>query len=295
MDFVFSFFKPECKKKGLDLKIIKSLTDEETIINTDKEKFYAILINLVKNAIKFTEKGEIEFGYLKPGNADGSPIIQFYVNDTGIGIVKEKHHQVFERFIQVNNQITSTYEGSGLGLSITKAYINLLGGDIWLESEPGKGTQFFFTLPYPGLNHSGIIENPEQIEEIVTEVKPIKKQLKILIAEDDETSYDLLRLILKELKAEIFFTKNSKETIDCFLKQNDFDLILLDIRLPGKDGWSVSREIRKVDKEVVIIAQTAFALENDDKKAIESGCNDYIPKPIIKKQLITLIGKYFKL
>jgi len=299
LDYLFAFFKLECSKKDLNLNLIKSLSNEDSIVNTDKEKLYACLTNLVKNAIKFTQKGEITFGYTIHEEAKTNSLYKtsflFFVKDTGIGIVKEKLDVVFDRFIQIDNQTSATYEGSGLGLAITKAYINLLGGDIWLESEPGKGSQFYFTIPISESNyHESDITGKELINSNINKITK-KKKLKILIVEDDETSYNLLEKNLEHIATELVFTTTSKETIEYFSNHKDIDLILLDIRMPGIDGLAIAKEIRKVDKKIIIVAQTAFAYENDKEKTIQAGCNDYIAKPINRDELIEIIGKYFEI
>jgi signal transduction histidine kinase len=142
LDFLFRFFEAETRQKNLELSVVKSLKDSECAIMTDKEKVYAILTNLIKNAIKFTEEGAIQFGYFIRGEN-----VEFFVKDTGIGISKENQHAILERFIQVDSGFSSGYEGAGLGLSISKAYVELLGGKIWIESELGKGSAFYFLLP----------------------------------------------------------------------------------------------------------------------------------------------------
>jgi signal transduction histidine kinase len=143
IDFIQEFFTPEVEKKGVRITYKCSLPAQDAIVNTDREKLYAILTNLVKNAIKFTHAGSIEFGYEKKGNH-----LEFYVKDTGIGIAENKLNNIFERFVQANETITRNYEGAGLGLAISKSYVELLGGKMWVESEVGKGSQFYFTIPY---------------------------------------------------------------------------------------------------------------------------------------------------
>jgi len=156
-EYIYNFFKPETDQKGLHLFLKNALPAKEAIIQTDREKVYAILINLVKNAIKFTRKGSIEFGYtLKPakykaggiGEPDQSLELEFFVKDTGTGIRRDQMEFIFDRFIQGNNSQNSIYKGAGLGLSISKAFVKMLGGVIWVESEEGKGTAFYFTIPY---------------------------------------------------------------------------------------------------------------------------------------------------
>lgn len=144
IEFIYTFFKPEVERKGMTLSCTYTLPSEKSILLTDKEKVYAILINLVKNAIKYSEKGSIDFGYTKKGD-----FLEFYVKDTGMGIPKERQEAIFERFIQADITDQSALQGAGLGLSIAKAYIEMLGGDLWVESEVGKGSTFYFTLPYP--------------------------------------------------------------------------------------------------------------------------------------------------
>ena len=142
LDYIYAFFKPEIEKKGITFSLVKNLPAEEIILNSDREKVYAILMNIVRNASKYTNSGQISFGYeLKESE------ILFFVKDTGIGISKDKQKVIFDRFIQAEKSISKYYEGAGLGLAITKAYVEKLGGKIWLESDLGTGSKFYFTLP----------------------------------------------------------------------------------------------------------------------------------------------------
>jgi len=151
VDYIYTFFKPEVEAKGIQFSFKNSLPAKEAIIKTDREKVYAILTNLVKNAIKYTEKGSIEFGYnLKTDREDVK--LEFYVKDTGIGIPKDRREAIFERFIQADIADEMARQGAGLGLSISKAYVEMLGGKIWVESEEGAGSTFYFTLPYHECN-----------------------------------------------------------------------------------------------------------------------------------------------
>ena len=143
IESISSFFMPEAEAKGISLIFKNSLPAGEAVIKSDPDKIYAILTNLVKNAIKFTHTGSIEYGYEKK---DG--FLEFYVKDTGIGIRSEQKEIIFERFRQGSESLTRNYEGTGLGLSISKAYAEMLGGKIWCESEYGRGSQFFFNIPY---------------------------------------------------------------------------------------------------------------------------------------------------
>lgn len=281
---VFHFFKPEVEAKGLKLFLRESLSSEQSRIFTDKEKVYAILSNLIKNAIKYTGQGTIEFGYRNIGD-----YFEFFVKDTGIGIPFEKHNLMFERFIRDEIADKMAKQGAGLGLAIAKAYVEMLGGKIWIESEQGKGSTFYFTVSF--------LAKPIQ-KEIPKEVISIPengqtKGLKILVAEDDDSSSELISLVIRNLAKEIIKVDNGTEAIKACLNQPDIDLILMDIQMPELDGYEATRQIRKFNSKIVIIAQTAYALANDRELALEAGCSDYISKPINSIDLLNLIQKHF--
>ncbi len=286
LDFVHAFFKPEVDQKGIRFLLKNSPPSAEAIIHTDREKLYAILINLLKNAFKFTKDGTIEFGYSAKQNE-----LEFFVKDTGIGIPKVWKEAVFERFIQADISNKMARQGAGLGLSISKAYVEMLGGKIRVESEEGKGSIFYFTLPY----QTEKMEEKNTINEVLTpaEMTPVKK-LKILIAEDDELSERLLSIIVQKFGNEIISVKTGTEAVAACLNNPDINLVLMDILMPEIDGYEATRQIRKFDKNVIIIAQTAYALEGDKEKAIAVGCNDYITKPIKTDELKLMIIKYMK-
>ncbi len=284
LEYIYTFFIPEVENKKIKLILNNTLSAKEAIINTDREKLYAILINLVKNAIKFTKKGSIEFGYVKKVD-----FLEFYVKDTGIGVPKNKRETIFERFMQADVKHNVSLQGAGLGLAITKSYIEMLGGKIWLESEEGIGSTFYFTLPY---NIAPLAE----IEQEITIQKAINnnaKNLKTLICEDDETSQILIKEIAKTFSNEILEARTGLEAIEICRNNPDIDLILMDINMPEMDGSEATQHIRQFNKDVIIIAQTAYGLFGDKEKFIEAGCNDYITKPINNMLLKELIQKYF--
>jgi len=283
MEYLSSFFKPEAEKKGIQLSTRISLFGEYAVIKIDREKLFSILTNLVKNAIKYTNEGSIEFGYvLKDQN------LEFYVKDTGIGIASEWHEKIFQRFIQADIANKNAYQGAGLGLSITKAYVEMLEGKIWIESEPGKGSVFYFTIPYQPVK----IENASGKKLPEDEVM-VSRKLKLLIAEDDPASEMFLSISLKTIAEEILLAKTGKEAVEISRNNPDIDLILMDIQLPEMDGYEASRQIREFNKKVIIIAETAYGFPSDRDNALAAGCNDYISKPINKENLMELIGKYF--
>ncbi|MFZ1730391.1 MAG: ATP-binding protein [Bacteroidota bacterium] len=288
MDFIYTLFKNECEKKGMQLSCKKSLAEREDVIDTDREKLYAILANLVKNALKYTDEGCIEFGYFL--NTDRGPAeLEFYVKDTGIGIPKERQDAIFERFVQADITDKMARQGAGLGLSISKAFVEMLGGKIWLESEQGIGTTFYFTLPY---------DNGSVIEPVFHQLASygktdIVRKLTILIAEDDEVSGLLIEKTVKSYSENIISVSTGSAAVETCRENPEIDLILMDIRMPVMGGYEATKRIREFNKDVVIIAQTAYGLSGDREKSMQSGCNDYLAKPIVKAELETLIQKYF--
>lgn len=291
IDYNYNFFKPEMEQKGINFLCKKSLATEEANIFTDKEKVYAILLNLIKNAIKYTKAGSIEFGYMQEDNQ-----LKFYVKDTGIGVSEEKQQLIFERFTQADIEDTKVSEGAGLGLAISKAYVSILGGKIWLESKSQDlfageqgGSTFFFSIP---LNRKQQRDDSNESKILTTEENTSIKKLKILIVEDDVFSKDLLLSLLDKLSKEILITTNGVEAVEICHKHQDIDLILMDIKIPLLDGYKTTRKIRAFNKEVFILAQTAYAMQGDKEKALEAGCNDFIAKPIDKNKLYKIISNY---
>jgi len=285
IEYIYTFFKPEVERKGMQIFFQNSLPEKEAIIKTDREKVYAILTNLVKNAIKYSDKGTINFGYNLKMNRELAEL-EFFVKDTGIGILKDRQEVVFHRFVQADISDKRAYQGAGLGLSITKAYVEMLGGKIWVESEEGKGSTFYFTIPYNTI--------PQEIIAIKNVVSRDKedsqiKKLKILIAEDDATSEKLITKMVEKYCKEDLHARTGVEAVAACRNNPDIDLVLIDIQMPEMNGYEATRQIRQFNKDVIIIAQTAFGLIGDKEKSIAAGCNYYISKPIDKDLLITLI------
>jgi hypothetical protein len=289
IEFTYKFFKPEVERKGLQFIVKNGLSTEDAVIRTDNEKVYGVLTNLIKNAIRFTYDGSIEFGYVLKSDCEPAEL-EFYVKDTGVGIPKNQQQMVFERFRQGSESNSRGYEGNGLGLSISKSYVEMLDGRIWVESEEGKGSTFYFTIPYIAVS-----EEKTTIEEVVSaEHKEVEiKNLKILIVEDDEISYSLLSRTLQKISKEVLHAITGVEAVEYCKNNPDLDLVFMDIRMPIMDGIEATRQIRQFNKELIIIAQTAYAFAGDSEIAIEAGCNDYISKPINKTLLYELMKKYF--
>ncbi|MFO7658381.1 MAG: PAS domain S-box protein [Bacteroidales bacterium] len=271
-------------RKKISKQHIDFLIDIEEILNnaeilTDATKLKQILINLINNAFKFTNEGIIKAGCRFTNENE----LIFFVQDTGIGIPAEKHDFIFERFTQVEYEMSRNYGGTGLGLPIVKGLVGLLGGRIWLESVPGKGSTFYFTLPY---------RVPEKTIPLAYQTYSAESLKNItgtvLVVEDDLYNSQYLKEVLRKTGLKLLFASYGKDAVEAAMKYK-IDLILMDIRLPDIDGYMVTREIKKLRKEIKIIAQTAYAAPGDDKKAFEAGCDDYISKPINKNQLISKI------
>jgi PAS domain S-box-containing protein len=274
-------FIPIAGEKKIELVCETGLSGSDDYILTDSTKLSQILSNLMSNAIKFTDKGHIKLQYKLNDN-----FLEFCVSDTGIGISPENHNRIFDRFYQVQSDETRLYEGTGLGLSISKAYVELLGGRIWVTSEPGKGTSFFFTIPYK----KQVVRTLPVFEDKVPETFVFPQIKTILVAEDVESNYKLIRYFLSGSNTEILHAFNGKEAVEIFLSASNIDLILMDIKMPVMDGYTAVKLIRKKNAAIPIIAQTAYA--DDKEKALEYGCSGFISKPFDKKGLFKVLCEF---
>jgi PAS domain S-box-containing protein len=278
---VFNEFKKRNGKEDIQLKIEQPLNYENIQIKTDKVKLKQILINLLSNAFKFTLEGSITYGYKIEKNN-----FVFYVKDTGIGIPEEKFKYIFERFIQLNQLPKKNIGGTGLGLSIVEGLVQLLGGKVWLESELGKGTTFYFTLAFDEFDKGfGLIDETMQVSHADFSGK------NILIVEDDYFNSMYLIEILSKYNFKIQTVSSGKEAVEMALTHH-FDLILMDIRLPDISGYDATHSILAVKENTKIIAQTAYAAIDERVKAIKAGCVDFISKPTQKEDLTSMIKKH---
>ena len=281
--FQYDFFKVEAENKGLEMSLHCPLPNEKAKIITDGEKFDAIISNLIKNALKFTKEGKIEISYTPK-----EEYIQFCVSDTGVGIPEEKQKVVFERFVQAESHLSREYEGAGLGLSITKAYIEALGGKIWIESKKDKGTNVYFTLPVNNNSNQKVEKN--NIEKIAEDDVP-SDNYTILAAEDDEFNYLLIEELLVEKGFQVIRARNGQEAIDICNNNSAISMILMDIKMPGKDGHQAAKEIKKISPDLPIIAQSAYAMEHEIKEFSKT-FDDYIVKPIKEDELMLKMKKW---
>jgi len=279
-----NFFLPEVNDKHLTIVNV-SADSEDLNITTDKDKLEAILINLNKNAVKYTDKGEIRIGFKQTNKQ-----LTIFVSDTGIGIPEDRQQAVFDRFVQADIADKMAKQGAGLGLSIAHAYAEMLGGKLYLKSKVGEGTVFYVELPLNENHEDMYIENLQETKPKQLDTE--SNTLNILVAEDEETSALVLSKTLKPLINKLYWAKTDDEAVEIFKANRSVNLILMDIKMPGMNGYEATAAIRKFDKDVVIIAQTAYALGGDKQKALDSGCTDYISKPIRRGELFYLIDKY---
>ena len=271
----------ENKQDNIDFVFSPDRNFPNLNVRVDPNRLKQILNNLLSNALKFTDSGKIELGYFVHEHE-----IEFFVIDTGIGIPKEFHSILFQRFRKIDQGDQRLYAGTGLGLVISKSLIEMHGGKIWFESTPQEGTKFFFTIPLvPGK------QKKIDVTKIVS--KSVKYDNKtVLICEDDKKSRELLRLILSNLNFNIITALDGVEAIHAFKKNPGIDLVLLDIQMPRLNGYQTLAEIRRLsNKRIPIIAQTAFAMTHEVEKIMESGFDDYISKPIVLETLENILQK----
>ncbi len=279
-----SQYFPQIETKNLSFSVTSALTDDETFVLVDETKLHQILSNLVSNAIKFTTEGYIKIDCRLEGN-----YIKFTIEDTGIGILPEKHEIIFDRFFQIDYSETRSYGGTGLGLSIVKSYVHYLNGEIYLDSKPGKGSTFYFTIPYVPV----IKEDKSAKVSLESENEGLAGKV-ILIAEDDNNNYEYLQEVLLDEKVKIIRAKNGKEAVEMCKSNPEIDLVLMDIKMPVLDGNEATKQILKFRKNLPIVAQTAYALLKDRQEAIDSGCVDYISKPINHNKLMEILVRHLK-
>ncbi len=281
---LYEFFKSQAKAKNLNFYLHAEELANETLL-TDLSKFNSILTNIIKNAIKYTHSGTIVIRYGK--QADN---FFCHVTDTGIGIPDDRKDAIFDRFIQADVYDKEALEGSGLGLAISKSYVEMLGGKIWLESKQGHGSTFSFTLP----DQLQIEKAPPVQEDFISDSELMGKKLKVLIVEDEKIDEYHLTILLKPLAQTIHIAKNADEAISLLKQHPEIDILFIDLKIHGTNGYSAIQEIRKFNNEVIVIAQTTIAQNDENQQALEAGCNDYLAKPYGMEQLIRTIKRNLK-
>ena len=279
---VYDQFAEKANTAGFDFQMRLGLPDAEAGILSDKTKIQEILSNLLVNALKFTNQGHIYFGYTLKETE-----LEFYVEDTGVGIPEEMKDEIFKRFRQVDSALGRPFGGSGLGLAISKAYIEFLGGRIWVSSQPGMGSAFYFTLPY----RKYLSAEPSVPFMTDLSLRSQEKVFTILIAEDEDFNFILLREILSPHHVVILRAMNGAEAVDLAATRDDFDLILMDLKMPVMDGYEATKQIKERCPGLPIIALTAYSHDSDRDKALDCGCSDFISKPFDRHVLIDKISR----
>ncbi|MEA3504948.1 MAG: ATP-binding protein, partial [Bacteroidota bacterium] len=271
------------EEKSVKVFVKNALTDDDSVIFADETKLVQVLTNLLSNAIKFTAKGHITIGYfIKNG------FIEFFIEDTGIGIDPEYHKMIFDRFSQAKKQSGKLYGGTGLGLSISKAFVEKMGGEIWVQSEKNRGATFYFTIPF--------VKTDENYKKIFNDrsivVKPFKKESVLLLVEDENSNYLFIKEVVKVLKVELLHAWNGKEAMELYEQHPEIGMVFLDIKLPDVNGYDLVKKMKKINKNIPIIAQTAYAFSGEREKAISRGCDDYISKPMRMDNIRKMFEKY---
>ena len=277
---LLTFFDPVAKAKSINLHYHIPENEDRTIFS-DEGKLNQILTNLISNAIKFTKSGDIDFGYEIKDD-----LVQLYVKDTGLGIPPKLYEKVFDKFVQTEQSLCKDYEGAGLGLSICKGLVELLGGKIWFDSEINKGSTFYFVLPY-----KAIVE-PSLTVEKYSEIPGKRSQRTILIAEDDWISFQYLRTILEKSDITVLHAENGEQAVEFVKNTSEIDLILMDIKMPVMDGIEATKIIKRIRPDLPIIAQTAYTYSEEKNKISAIGCDEYLTKPLEYVKLNELLRMY---
>jgi PAS domain S-box-containing protein len=258
------------------------LTDDNSYIFTDETRLTQVLSNLVENALKFTMRGYVEFGYTQKND-----FLEFYVEDTGIGIPAEIREELLNQYHQLDLITNGKYGDSGLGLPISKAYTELLGGTLWFTSEQGKGSKFYFTIPYKKCTKLDLPEKQPHTELVHDFEKPVT----MLVVEDEDLNFKLMLMMLSKMGMKTIRAKNGQEAVDICKANKNIDLVLMDIKMPIMDGYEATKRLKAILPDLPVIVQTAYASYENQEKAAACGCSDFISKPFNKEQLKNKINE----
>ncbi|MEI7981341.1 MAG: response regulator, partial [Bacteroidota bacterium] len=274
-------FQSDCDDKNIALKLVIPKDHEHLTLITDPELLSKIISCLMNNAIKFTDHGTVTLGYSIKSQA-----VEFFVIDTGIGIDAEAHEKIFEPFVHENTSENREHQGSGLGLSIAKGFLHLLGGEGRLESEKCKGAAFFFSLQIEPAN---IVKDEPIIHPIKHAgiIRPV-----ILLVEDNLSSGQYMTTILKPVASVIFTASNGHMAVEMCHLHPELSLVFMDLKMPEMDGLEATLQIKSFRKDLPIIAVTAYALSRDKQNAFDAGCDDFLSKPVSKRELLEKLKKH---
>jgi signal transduction histidine kinase/ActR/RegA family two-component response regulator len=278
---LFAQLQTHARNKNLETYLVLPETSKNTILYSDKELLRKALGHLIKNAVKFTNQGNIKLGYTKMNG-----YLEFFVKDTGVGIGELAFQRIFEAFDQEENTNTRQYEGSGLGLPIAKGIITKLGGKIWAKSEKGKGSEFYFIIPLQNQPDTNIAAVPHENNNI-KQGKPL-----ILVAEDDDSNFLYLQVVLNRASFDIIRAADGNEAVKKCRENPNINLVLMDIKLPEMDGFEATRKIKSFRKELPVIGVTAYAISGDENRILEAGFDDYLSKPFKRSTLMLTLNKF---
>jgi len=296
LEGIESVMRLPATEKGLEFRICQC-EQLPTHIKTDPSRVRQCFINLVSNAIKFTERGHV-YVNVSPEDRNNQPFIRFDVEDTGIGISADQQEKIFKSFTQADGSTSHKYGGTGLGLAITKQLAGLLGGELTLTSEKGKGSVFSLVIP-AGLDvtEQPLLDRYNITDPMETENKEMEEPQfsgRVLVAEDVETNQMLAKSLLNRMGLEVTIASDGNEAVEMAMAQ-EFDVIFMDIQMPNMNGYEATKVLRKEGIQTPIIALTAHALNGADKKCIEAGCDNYLSKPVDRRQLLEKLRKYLPL
>jgi len=275
-------------KRNIILNVCLS-RQTQLLVESDPVRLHQIISNLLTNSLKFTDSGYISVKYTIQEKTGGGADLLFIVEDTGLGIPDEQKDLIFERFTRLENPKQKQVKGAGLGLAITKNLVELLGGRIWVESEVGQGSRFYFTIPFVSYESNN---EPIIVEELV-EPKSVDWTGKtILVAEDEEMNFNFIKAALEDTNVKLVWAQTGVEAVEYMQQGTSFDAVLMDIKMPEMNGYEATRIIRGIKgKRLPIIAQTAFSMAGDKEKCLEAGCSDYLAKPLLQSALISTISR----
>ena len=288
-----SMINPMVTAKNLEFKVQINGNLPENIV-TDESRLSQCLINFANNAAKFTDEGHVHIN-ISMEDLNGASAMRFDVEDTGIGISKDKQQKVFESFTQADSGTSRKYGGTGLGLAITKQLAELLGGDISLASEVGKGSTFTIIIPTGAQSETEeTISQDWRLERKITEKENLDEMMfsgKVLVAEDVPTNQMLIKAMLGKIGIDVTIADDGLEAVEA-ATNNDFDLVLMDMQMPNMNGYEATSKLRDVGIKTPIYALTAHAMKGDEAKCSEAGCDGYLCKPIERAKLLKVLQQH---
>jgi CheY-like chemotaxis protein len=298
VDDVVKVLGLRARQKGIRL-VAEIDPNVPVVIASDPTRIRQLLVNVVGNALKFTEEGEVVVKVRRddsePRNESEEIVLHFAVCDTGIGIPADKQDLIFEAFSQADGSTTRRFGGTGLGLTISARLVSMMGGRIWVESEPGKGSTFHFTVAAKCISASDGKALERNVDSVVNEIGLCTAVKKVLVAEDNLVNQKVALLMLKRQGYEGVIANTGREALT-MLNQESFGLVLMDVQMPEMDGFEATAAIREMEKttgkHVPIVAMTAHSMTGDRERCLEAGMDDYISKPIKQAELRDVLSQH---